>query len=103
MKDMHTLSKLKELAEMELVEFNKGPNTWVPEAEYDEGFNPKAVLALLECVEALVSIACISKSKQNETAYWLGTNHEMCASVLTTDTVIAREAITALEKAGVVL
>jgi len=48
---------------------------------------------LKEAEEALASIASLEKLRQDQEKYWLGISHKQCATVLATDTKIAREAL----------
>lgn len=43
--------------------------------------------------EALTAIASLDKKKHEKEEYWLKITHEQCATVLATDTKIARKAL----------
>jgi hypothetical protein len=62
---------------------------------FKEGFDANKEI-LLELVEALESIACISKEKQDTQEYWMTVSHDECATVLATDTSIARKTLSKL-------
>lgn len=56
---------------------------------YIEGFDANMEI-ILGLVEALSSIASVHKPSQNTEEYWQQITHESCATVLATDTTIAR-------------
>jgi hypothetical protein len=49
--------------------------------------------------EALTSIASEHKKRHDQEEYWLHLDHERCATVLATDTKIARQALKAFDDA----
>ena len=96
-----TLSELREIAEYKSKLFASEGDEYVASMMYDEAFNTQVALALLGCAEALQSIASKGKLRHENEEYWLKINHAQCATVLATDTKIARGALSKLEAAGV--
>lgn len=53
----------------------------------------KLITRMRKLTEALTAIASLDKKKHEKEEYWLKITHEQCATVLATDTKIARKAL----------